>query len=213
MRNEPMSAISSRSTPAKPVVLIIDDNMMLTNLLARLIGPQMNATVLQAHSCREALRHAEQSAPNVIVADLNLPDGDGLDAAEQIQSQTPHVTLVLMSAAASEDQLERAKERFPYVATLHKPFDSCDLLDALRSALCAVASEAWLGEAAPASRPVLDISQEIEAVGSDIRALLLRIRENAHSEKKIHEIVEGPLEELVERIFRASTALRSRNTR
>ena len=65
-------------------VLIIDDENQLRGLLARIIGLE-GYEVIQADSCKAGLKQVEQQNPDVIICDVRLPDGSGVDLTTEMK--------------------------------------------------------------------------------------------------------------------------------
>ena len=59
-------------------VLIIDDEKQILGLLSRIIGLE-GYDVFQASTCRAGLKQLEQHTPEVILCDVCLPDGSGVE--------------------------------------------------------------------------------------------------------------------------------------
>lgn len=78
-------------------VLIIDDEEKLRNLLARIIGLE-GFEVLQASDCKTALKKLEQFEIDVILCDVKLPDGNGVELAKKIKDKN-HVTEIILLTA------------------------------------------------------------------------------------------------------------------
>lgn len=89
----------------RPVrVLIVDDHEVvregLKGLLRRVPGMEV---VGEAASVAEAVERAATLAPDVVVLDVRLPDGNGVEACREIRSQRP-ATGVLMLTSYSDDE-------------------------------------------------------------------------------------------------------------
>ena len=69
-------------------VLIIDDENQLRGLLARIIGLE-GYEVIQADSCKAGLKQVEQQNPDVIICDVRLPDGSGVDLITEMKRLGP----------------------------------------------------------------------------------------------------------------------------
>jgi two-component system NtrC family response regulator len=78
-------------------ILIIDDEEKLRTLLARIISLE-GFEVIQAGDCRSALKKAEQNDIDVILCDVKLPDGNGVDLCKQIKSINPLAEIILLTA-------------------------------------------------------------------------------------------------------------------
>jgi two-component system, NtrC family, response regulator len=76
-------------------ILIIDDEEKLRTLLSRIISLE-GFEVLQAGDCKTALKKLEQNDIDVVLCDVKLPDGNGVDLAKKIKEnfQIPEVILL-----------------------------------------------------------------------------------------------------------------------
>ena len=77
-------------------VLIIDDEPQIRQLLARILGLE-GYEVLQAGDCKAAVKQMEYS-PNVILCDVFLPDGNGVDFIKTIKKISPESEIILLTA-------------------------------------------------------------------------------------------------------------------
>lgn len=78
-------------------ILIVDDEEKLRSLLARIIGLE-GFDVVQAEDCKSALKKVTQMDFDVILCDVKLPDGNGVDLCAQIKQQHPHTEIILLTA-------------------------------------------------------------------------------------------------------------------
>lgn len=78
-------------------VLIIDDERQILSLLSRIIGLE-GYDVLQAASCKTGLKQLEQSEPEVILCDVCLPDGNGVELVTEIKRRCPQSEIILLTA-------------------------------------------------------------------------------------------------------------------
>jgi two-component system KDP operon response regulator KdpE len=87
----------------------------------------------EATTAREALSRAQTQRPDLIIADLGLPDGDGLDVIRQTRHSSA-VPILVLSARSQEAQKVAALDAGAddYVT---KPFATGELLARLRAAL------------------------------------------------------------------------------
>ena len=68
-------------------VLIIDDEEKLRNLLSRIIKSE-GFEVSEASDCKTALKKVDASHYDIIICDVKLPDGNGVDLIKQLKSKT-----------------------------------------------------------------------------------------------------------------------------
>jgi len=78
-------------------VLIIDDEEKLRTLLSRIISLE-GFEVLQTGDLRSALKKLEQSDVDVVLCDVKLPDGNGVEFIPKIKEKFPQVEIILLTA-------------------------------------------------------------------------------------------------------------------
>jgi len=85
-------------------VLIADDHQLFRDGLRALLlaAPEMEV-VGEATSGAEAVRLAAETKPHVILMDIQMPDGDGIEATRQIVASNPQIG-VLMVTMFEDDQ-------------------------------------------------------------------------------------------------------------
>ena len=100
----------------EPSILIIDDEERFRKLLARVIELE-GFSVLQATSASEGYQTLQEKDIQVVVTDVKLPDGDGLDILEQIKKNDPSVEVIVITAFGSiEDGVKAMKQgAFDYI--------------------------------------------------------------------------------------------------
>lgn len=78
-------------------ILIIDDEEKLRNLLAKILTME-GFEVFQAGDCKSGLKRLEQNAIDVVICDVKLPDGRGVDLTKTIKDKYPTVEVILLTA-------------------------------------------------------------------------------------------------------------------
>jgi two-component system NtrC family response regulator len=78
-------------------ILIIDDEEKLRTLMARIISLE-GFEVIQAADCKSGLKKVEQENFDVILCDVKLPDGNGVDLTVAIKQTAPHTEVILLTA-------------------------------------------------------------------------------------------------------------------
>lgn len=92
-------------------VMLVDDHELIRQGLTRAFERQEDFTVVgQAGSVAEALATADQVAPHVVVTDVRLPDGTGLDVVRELRKAHPSIGIVVLTMYAGDDQLFAALE-------------------------------------------------------------------------------------------------------
>jgi DNA-binding NarL/FixJ family response regulator len=91
-------------------VLIADDHRLFRQGLIGLLNtrPDLVRVVGEAATGRETVHLAEHLHPDVVLLDIQMPDGNGLEAAAQIRQNSPNVRIVILTASESDEQLYHA---------------------------------------------------------------------------------------------------------
>ena len=92
-------------------VLLIDDHDLIRHGLARAFEHQDDFEVAgQASSVAEGLRRFQDLRPDVLVTDVRLPDGTGLELVKEIRAQGFETGVVVLTMYAGDQQLFAALE-------------------------------------------------------------------------------------------------------
>ena len=92
-------------------VLIVDDHEMLGDSLARVLDEEPDmVSVGLAQSLAQARSRVATRAPDVLLLDRRLPDGDGVAAITELRELRPTMSVVVLTASAGDDVLVRAIE-------------------------------------------------------------------------------------------------------
>jgi two-component system response regulator DevR len=87
-------------------VLIADDHALVRLGLRTLIESHTGFAVIgEAATVKEAVRDALLLHPDVVVMDIRLLGGSGIDACEQIVAQAPDTKVIMLTSYAEEDML------------------------------------------------------------------------------------------------------------
>lgn len=97
-------------------VLVIDDEDRFRELLARIISLE-GFEVFQAKNVREGLKTLGNESVRVVVADVKLPDGNGMDLLERIKKEYPLIEVILITAFGTiQDGVNAMKQgAFDYI--------------------------------------------------------------------------------------------------
>jgi signal transduction histidine kinase len=101
-------------------ILVAEDDKGVRHTLAASLEKQ-GYRVTACQSGREALSHVEQDPPDVVIADLRLPDASGLEILETLKEINPEAAFILMTGYATvETAVDAVNEgAFAYIT---KPF-------------------------------------------------------------------------------------------
>ena len=89
-------------TPTK--VLIVDDHEIVRKGLVMLISRQEDLVVAgEAGAAAEAVQKARELSPDVVVLDIRMPDGSGVEACRDIRAENPDVKVLMLTSYSDEE--------------------------------------------------------------------------------------------------------------
>lgn len=90
-------------------VLLVDDHAVVRDGLGFLLDAQPDITVIgNAANGREAVRLVAELKPNIVLMDITMPDLNGIDAAYQINQQSPTSQVIILSMHATSEHIAHA---------------------------------------------------------------------------------------------------------
>lgn len=78
-------------------ILVVDDEVQIRTLLSRMLELE-GYEVCQAGDCRTALKQLEFQSPDVVLCDVFLPDGNGVDLVSSVKKTASNVEIILLTA-------------------------------------------------------------------------------------------------------------------
>lgn len=82
-------ADSMAASPSRPIVVVIDDDVAVDESFGRMLQAAGYETHTEA-DCRTGLAYLEKVLPSVVILDLHLPDGTGLECLRCVRSWPTH---------------------------------------------------------------------------------------------------------------------------
>ncbi|MFQ5555096.1 MAG: response regulator [Acidimicrobiia bacterium] len=90
-------------------VLVVDDHAVVREGLRALLNAQEDILVVgEAGTAAEAVRRVGFDEPDLVVMDVQLPDGTGVDACREIRSRWPEVKVLILTSFADDGALHAA---------------------------------------------------------------------------------------------------------
>lgn len=87
-------------------VLICDDHDVVREGLRALISRQDGMSVVgEAGNVADAVKSAERSKPDVVIMDVRLPDGSGVEACRAIREARPETKVIMLTSYADDEAL------------------------------------------------------------------------------------------------------------
>ncbi len=114
-------------------VLVVDDETDFLATYERLLRRQ-GYQVAVVTSCVEGIAAVVRERPHLVISDLRLPDGDGLDVVRAARA-VPDPPSVIVVTGYPSDQVRRAAFEAGATVFLAKPFAAAGLLAAITASL------------------------------------------------------------------------------
>jgi two-component system, NtrC family, response regulator PilR len=118
---------------SKPRLLIVDDEKSLREVLQYFFHKQ-GFEVSIAANYTEGLAAALRSNPDVVLCDIKMPDGNGLDLLARVREEKLDMPVIMITAHGSTEDAIQAMKRGA-IDYIPKPFDNDELLLIVRRAL------------------------------------------------------------------------------
>ena len=141
-------------------VLIVEDDKGLCAAIAR-EALRWGSEVIQAHSAKEALERLAAN-PALLIVDVRLPDGNGLDVVEAAGQRRPVPTMIAISGQASPEEAFRLAQA-GVRGYLSKPLSAQDLIRAVEEALHDAPALGHAAVAAVGRTPLRDAQEQVRS--------------------------------------------------
>jgi len=113
-------------------ILLADASRITTMGIAQVLEKEADMEIVGIATDGEAaIAKASELEPDILIIEAELPKLPGIEAAQRIRRETPHVAVVVLTADDQEQTLFDAI-RAGAAAYLHKDCDPAELIDAIR---------------------------------------------------------------------------------
>ena len=194
--------------PQQKTILVVDDDSHVTDSFC-LVLTDTGFKVLTAQNCAESLKILSSTWFDLVITDLCLPDGTGIDVITHVKNETPETEVILMTAHGSLDITIEAIKRGAYYY-LEKPC-TIDRLHTLVNRALEFAALKRENEAL--KRTLSGDSETFGMIGRDpkLHQIIQTIRTTASSDASV--LIEGESgtgKELIAAAFHAQSQRSSR---
>ena len=91
-------------------ILLVDDHSLVRDGVEAILQLEPDFHhIAHAASCREALDAVQAAAPDIILLDRRMPEGDGLDLLAELRQIAPQTRVIMMTASATPSEMARAR--------------------------------------------------------------------------------------------------------
>lgn len=92
-------------------ILVVEDDEATREMLVEAIRAQPDLELARAAaSCADARRALEQGLPDVLLTDLDLPDGNGIELVREMRDRDPEALAMVITVFGDDDSVMRAVE-------------------------------------------------------------------------------------------------------
>jgi DNA-binding response OmpR family regulator len=117
-----------------PRVLVVDDQLDIVEVITEMLGRNIDCRLAKAAGFSEALHIIESEPVDLLIVDLNLPDGDGSELLAALKARQPLASAIVVTGAPTVDTAISAL-RHGAVDFMSKPLMPDDFVHRVRSAL------------------------------------------------------------------------------
>jgi two-component system, NarL family, response regulator DevR len=99
------SATAARGSAGRPFrILVVDDHEVVRQGLVALLDRRPNFQVVaEAGTVEEALAQAHLHQPDIVIMDVRLPDGSGVEACREIRADLPDTRVVMLTSFPDDE--------------------------------------------------------------------------------------------------------------
>jgi len=119
----------------KPVIMLVDDEPMVTQVLASFLELETDYEVITCASGAEALEQMSAKPVDVMVSDFLMPGMNGLELLAEVGRRDPEIPRLMLTGYADKENAIRAINEVGLFQYLEKPLDNAQFLLALKNAL------------------------------------------------------------------------------
>ena len=201
-----------------PTLLFVDDNEMLRTFASRNLEMDIpRLRVIGASGCAEARRRVAEEAPDVVVMDQRLGDGNGIELMRELAAVIPRSPFLVVSADAAPSMRQRALAAGAF-DVLSKPYETSVLVAAVRRAIANSFAEGTAGrDPSAANRSTHNddlgrvrhrVLNRLSALLAGLRAFEGDLRDAAGDGDTVNRIADRYCDRLVSAVLEVSDLLR-----
>jgi len=97
--------MSTDTTPVRPLrLLVVDDHEVVREGLVSMLARRPNFQVVaEAGTAADSIELARKFKPDLVIMDVRLPDGSGIEACREIRAEMPETKVVILTSYPDEE--------------------------------------------------------------------------------------------------------------
>ena len=115
-------------------ILVVEDESVIQTLVQRAIDP-MKCRVISVGSIQEGKEQIDQADFDLLVADLRLPDGSGVETIRHFKTRCPGASVIIITGSLTPEERLKQVEDLKISDCIFKPFELQVLRKAVHAAL------------------------------------------------------------------------------
>ena len=116
-------------------ILVVDDHEIVREGMKLLLSEEADLELLgEAGTAKEALAQTETLHPDVVLMDLMLPDGNGIDVTKQLKQTYPNTQVIILTGSFGDELRVREALQAGAIGYLLKDVLKADLVAAIKRA-------------------------------------------------------------------------------
>ncbi len=164
-------------------ILLAEDDQPAREILVELLATLGHTVVAEVGTGRDAAAQAEMLTPDVVLLDIHMPDGSGLEAAQRITAHDPGIAVILFSGDVALSLSDQDVMTTNAIAYLPKPTPPAALDSTIRLAVARARALREAREDAVGAKQKLEDRKVIE------RAKGILMRRTGSSEQEAYSIL------------------------
>jgi len=105
-----MASLDARQKISPVRILVVDDSPLMRSCLRKMLEQQGSWQVCcEASNGREAIDKVQQTSPDLVILDFQMPEMNGLDAAKEITRRSPEVPILMVTLHMSPQLADQAR--------------------------------------------------------------------------------------------------------
>jgi DNA-binding response OmpR family regulator len=130
----PVPDAAGGATADRPVVLVVNEDAVVVNTIVEILK-QSGYAAIAAYDGKDALETALLVPPDVVIADVLLPDGNGVEVAAELKRKLPACKVVLMGSEQGATEAGASRLAELEFAVVEKPVQPATLLERVSASL------------------------------------------------------------------------------